>query len=136
MPLVRASAKTIPGLHLNSLGVALQEIVPAAFNSLEGRLTPGSIEFFGNFVPSNGVRMSTDVFIDIEAMRFDDRQANLDERTELVKSAMNNLFPRLTFAVWPKLVIAGWASDIPDPEFFGNMSMDAAMQRASEALGL
>lgn len=48
----------------------------------------------------------------------------------MVKDALQQLFPGCGFAVWSKLVIAGWARDNSDPGFDGDMSMEAAVERA------
>lgn len=113
------------------LFVACSEVVPAGMNSPEGPLTPGSIEYFPHFSSSRG--MGTSVFVEIEAFPYKDRE-NLDDRAETIKEALNEIFPGLTFAVWPKLVRAGWSSDHSDPDFDGDMSMEAAIQRALSAL--
>ena len=104
-----------------------REIVPAGMNSKMGRLTPGSIEYFPHITSRMG--MTVDVLIEIEAMYYKDRR-NLNKRAKNIKAALKKLFPELTFAVWPKLVQAGWASDSTDPEFDGDISMAAAIERA------
>ncbi len=108
-----------------------REIVPAAMNSPMRPLTPGSIEF----IPVFGFRrgLTVDVLVEIEAFPFEDRE-NLDERAEAIRASLSELFPGKTFAVWPKLVKAGWASDSTNPEFDGDMSNEAAFERALSAL--
>lgn len=132
MPLVRAyiSSSYHPEVLEKLTGrlrTVCGEIVPAAFNSEQGPLTPGSIEFVPQRVSSAG--LTVDVLLDIEAFDYPDR-ANIDERCAAIKSALRELFGRYTFAVWGKLVKSGWASDSGDPEFDGDMSMPAAIERA------
>jgi len=137
MPLVRAhfdKEKTEPREFGQMLFWALREIVPSAFNSDQGPLTPGSIQFIEIDTPSYG--LNVDAFVEVEAYFYEDRDNNLDVRCQLIKEALNQLFPDYTFAIWPKLVRAGYASDVSDPEFDGDMSMEAAIQRAAAALTL
>lgn len=131
MPLTRTVAWQ-GGASDEELFIALREVVPAAFNSEEGPLTPGSIEFVPGRVEQSRF-LTVACFIEVEALYYKDRE-NLDERAEAVRAAMKELFPWATFAVWPKLVTAGWASDSTDPEFDGDMSMEAAIDRAGDAL--
>jgi hypothetical protein len=134
MPLVRATMRPNAGDRdlWSHLFHACRHIVPAALNSDEGRLTPGSIEFDPRRVESEGI-LTVDVLIDIEAYHYRDRE-NLEERAENIKRALKVIFPDLTFAVWLKLVKAGWASDSVDPEFDGDMSMEAAIERVFETV--
>ncbi len=130
MPLVRIAHP--PRADMTALLLACREIVPAGFNSPMGQLTPGSIVFISN--PTDPEGLTVDFFVEIEAFRYQDRE-NLDERAEAIKAALREVFPDVTFAVWAKLVTAGWASDSIDPEFDGDMSMEAAIKRAQHALG-
>lgn len=138
MPLVRAHFQkaTIEPVNFGQmLFWALREIVPAAFNSEQGPLTPGSIEYVIIDTPSYG--LNVDCFIEIEAYHYEDRDANLDDRAEAVGLALKELlpeFPACTFAVWPKLVRAGWWSEVSDPDVDVDMSMEAALWRASGAI--
>ena len=50
--------------------------------------------------------------------------------SEAIKNALNELFPNATFAIWLKLVNAGWASDVHDPDIDVDMSLAAASERA------
>jgi hypothetical protein len=127
MPLVRIYH--VPRLRGVDLYNACYEVVPAAFNSEQGPLTPGSIEFFARPLGA-GDEISTSAFVEIEAYDYEDRRANLDQRAVMVKDALQQLFPGCGFAVWSKLVIAGWARDNSDPGFDGDMSMEAAVERA------
>lgn len=106
---------------------ACNEVVPAGVSSDMGPLAPGCIQYFPELTKRKG--MTVDVFVEIEAYEHEDRM-NVDERAEEIKKALSELFPRLTFAVWLKLVKAGYASDSTDPKFNGDMSMNAAVQRA------
>jgi hypothetical protein len=143
MPLVRAYVaidpmdtslkylKSVDAL-IGKLFCACREIVPAAFNSPQGQLTPGSIEFIPQTTPGQG--MNVDVLLDIEAFDYNDRAANIDDRAEDIREALCDLFLGQSFAIWAKLVKAGWASDGTDPSFSGDMSMEAAINRAYQAL--
>ncbi len=138
MPLVQAFVASRVNMTcrngaVRDIGLACLEVVPSAFNSEEGALTPGSIEFIPFAVPSVG-HMTADVVLVIEAYDFADRKANLDERCEQIKQALEELFPDYSFAVWGKLVCAGWATNSTDADFDGDMSMEAAIQRASRAI--
>lgn len=116
------------------LFTACCEIIPAGISSAEAPLTPGSIVY----LPGQGLRrhLTVDVFVEIEAYYTVDRFANLDERSATIGRALTDLFQPegLSFAVWPKLVIAGWWREQPDPAFQGDMSMPAAIERAREDL--
>jgi len=143
MPVVRAYVAPSFKERLDSLQLACEEIVPAGMNSEDGPLTPGSIEFIVHVVESG---LKTDVFIDIEADYHEDRfrattlsfeegptplpSLGIDDRAELMKDAFNAIFPEeYTFAVYAKLMKAGWSSDVDDDEFTGDMSMEAALER-------
>ena len=134
MPLTRALLDPNAKIREYDLYWALYEIIPAGFHCDEGRLTPGSIEFIPHRV-SGSQWLTVDVVLDIEAFPYKERE-NLDERAKNIKTALKGLFPGVTFAVWPKLVNAGWASDSSDPDFDGDMSMPAAIERAKRRLGL
>ena len=127
MPLVRVRYNQ--WFHeVDNLNYACREIVPAELCTEKGRLTPGSIEFFAE-PQGRADEMTTDVFVDIEACWYDDREPAEAHSTN-IHAALKQLFPGITFAVWVKLVNAGWASDSDDPEFNGDMSMEAAIKRA------
>lgn len=111
---------------------ACQEIIPAGLNSKQGPLTPGNIEFIPTTVEEG---LAVDVVIGIEAYYFEDRAADIEERAESMKRAFNAVFPGVKFAVFPKLVIAGWSSDTSDTEFNGDMTMDAAFKRYEQRTG-
>ena len=128
MPLVHAHYDPARFHEPANLSIACGELVPAVLNCRDGRLTPGSIEFYPCPKGPNDV-MHTDVLIDVEAYHYDSRARDLDFRTEQLRTALRGLFPDTTFAVWIKLVTAGWSSDVPDPDFDGDMSMSAAMGR-------
>ncbi len=142
MPMVRAYVMpyfnerfTVSSKHATPLQLlqnACEEIIPAGLNSELGPLTPGSIEFIPMVVAKG---LNINVVIDIEAYHYEDRAANIEERAEAMKKAFNVLFPDVTFAVFPKLVKAGWSSDIEDPEFDGDMSIEAAIERHKETTG-
>lgn len=135
MPLVRAhfdKSNSVPLRFGEMLFWALREVVPAAFNSRQGPLTPGSIEFTEIDTPSYG--LNVDCFVEVEAYFYDDRDTNLDNRAEAVRLALKQILPEYTFAVWPKLVRAGWSSDVSDPDVDADMSIEAAIERAAKAL--
>lgn len=132
-----ASSRNLSPLEL--LMHACEEIIPAGLNSKQGPLTPGSIEFIPTTVESG---LNINVVIDIEAYFYEDRLADLseryatiEERAEAMKNAFNAIFPDVTFAVFPKLVTAGWSSDTTDSDFDGDMSMDAAIERYKKRTG-
>ncbi len=131
MPLVLARFN-IDKIDDDHLFVACREIVPAGFNSPMGPLTPGSIKFCADPV-TNPRHIVDDAFLDIEAFDFEDRR-DLDDRAKAIKGALKECFPGCTFAIWPKLVTAGWSSDSTDPDFDGDMSMNAAIERAKLAI--
>lgn len=131
MPLVQT--RFVPGkITADELFVVCREIVPAGMHSPMGPLTPGSIEFCADPV-SNPSHITVDAFLDIEAFDYEDRR-NLDERANNIRLGLRHLFGGRNFAVWPKLVTAGWSSDSTDPDFDGDMSMEAAIERAKQAI--
>lgn len=137
MPLVQvfANPHTVGEDHVKDwFRLALWEIVPSALNSEQGPLTPGSIAYAAAWI-ENTKGLTVDAFIRVEAFYYDDRAANLDVRAELIGQAMEELFSGKTFAVWPVLVTAGWYRKQPDPNFDGDMSMPAALNRARHNLG-
>lgn len=134
MPLTRMTIARDNGIgpQLDDLlHTAAAELVPAGMNSEQGPLTPGSIVF----MTADGDRawLTVDVFVEIEAYDYEDRR-DLGERAERIGEAFQLLFPHVTFAVWPKLVTAGWWRETPDPFFDGSMTMEAAISRAWTAL--
>lgn len=124
------SSKDMKPLQL--LQYACEEIIPAGLTSEQGPLTPGSIEFIPTTVAEG---LTINVVIDIEAYFYEDRAADIEERAEAMKSAFNAIFPDVTFAVFPKLVTAGWSSDTEDPEFDGDMSIEVAIERYKQRTG-
>ena len=131
MPLVQA--RFVPGkITADELFVACREIVPAGMNSPKGPLTPGSIEFCADPV-SHPSHITVDAFLNIEAFAYTDRR-DLDYRAAMIRTALRECFGGRNFAVWPKLVKAGWSSDSTDPDFDGDMGMDAAIKRAKLAI--
>ncbi len=133
MPLVKALLRPSADITEYDLFLACRHVMPAGYNSPKGRLTPGSIEFDARRV-GNDNYLTVDVLLEAEAFPYEDRE-NLDDRAEMIKAALKKLFPEHTFAVWPKLVVAGYASDSVDLEFDGDMSMPAALERARAAIG-
>lgn len=132
MPLVRVHVDGEQYDELvEMLFIACWEVVPAGMNSQKGPLTPGSIVFTS--IISDRTKLGVDVFVEIEAFPYEDRE-NLDDRAEMIKEALSEIFPSLAIAVWPKLVHAGWSSDNSDPDFDGDMSMESAVQRALATL--
>ena len=114
------------------LQFACEEIVPAGLNSKQGPLTPGSIEFIPMIVEDG---LTSEVVIDIEALDYEDRAENIEDRAEAMKNALNAIFPDVWFTVFPKLVKAGWSSDIEDPKFVDDMSIEAAIERYRRTTG-
>lgn len=133
MPLVRARYTPRFNHQVADLREVCREIVPAAFNSEKGRLTPGSIEFLADPIRSQS-QLTVDVLLELEAFHYDDRE-DMDDRCDYVRRAVEELFPNFSCAVWGKLVTAGWSSPSSDPEFDGDMSMPAALERARAAIG-
>jgi hypothetical protein len=117
---------------------ACWQIVPAAYDTQQGPQNPGSI-FFLHYAATSADDMmgpdgaDIDVLLDIEAYDQPDR-ADSEDRAADIKDALSELFPGFKFAVFAKLVKAGYASDVPDPAFDGDRSMAAAIQRAREAI--
>jgi hypothetical protein len=136
MPMVRAYVTTrfnqiyadtgLSATPIQLLQYACEEIIPAGLNSKQGPLTPGSIEFIPTTVEEG---LGVTVVVDIEAYFYEDRAKNIEERAKRMRRAFNASFPECTFAVFPKLVIAGWSSNTEDPEFYGKMSIKAAVAR-------
>jgi hypothetical protein len=122
----------------DALKRACWQIVPAAYSTDQGPQKPGSI-FFLHHATTYGDDMmgedgmAIDVLLDVEAYDLPDR-ADTEARAAAIKDALTELFPGFTFAVFLKLVKAGYASDVADPEFDGDRSMSAAIERAREAL--
>lgn len=127
MPMVRAYVHEECIISIEELWHICEQIIPAGMNSAEGPLTPGSIEFIATKVEFG---LGVDVVIDIEAYYYADRAANIEERAQDMKNYFNMFFPDTMFAVFPKLVTAGWSSDSEDPAFDGDMSLAAAYARA------
>jgi hypothetical protein len=111
-----------------------REIIPAAMTCDEVMLTPGSIEFYNQqaVYGCGEYGQDVDVVIDIEASSTPSRSANRDERATSIMDALHELAPQTTFAVHLKLVDACWLSDANDPDFDGDMSMEAAIERVRE----
>lgn len=128
MPLVRI--RYFPRLdhRINDLRDACMEIVPAAFNSEKGHLTPGSIEFIADPMGLHD-HLTVDVLLELEAFHYNDRE-DMGDRCDFVRYALKELFPDFSCAVWGKLVTAGWSSPSSDPKFDGDMSRSAALERA------
>lgn len=121
-------------ISAEDLKIAYRELVPAAFHSPQGPLTPGSIEArIKKQTEEDDINVG--VFTKVEAYDLPDRAENLQERAMMLEAALDELFPGVGFGVWACLVKAGWASDTDDPEFNGDMSMAAAIARVREILG-
>lgn len=149
MPLVRAyiSANAMDNSRWGNIDTliyqlhrACKEVVPAGINSREGPLTPGGIVFIPQIVPWYG--MDVDVLLEIDAYAYKDRVKNRDTRARQIKDALYLLFGpphemtrnALRFAVMVKLTTFGWASDTQNPQFNGDMSMRAAIERAGKSM--
>lgn len=132
MPLVRLYMRRAGDVNEHDLEIACEEIVPAVYHTDKHPLTPGSIQFVPPVYGCSGLK--DDVFIETEGFLYKDRVGLVTgddaERPRMMKAAFAALFPQLSFAVWPKLVKAGYAADSMDPEFAGDMSMEAAVHRA------
>ncbi len=143
MPLVRAyvvedpestvvKAGLIDGL-IEGIHKAAEEVIPSAFNSAEGPLTSGQIQFIA--LPISHGNFGADVLIEVEAYNFPDRQKDIDQRCREIQSALQRVMLGYTFAVWGKLLEAGLApGNTPVRDQQNDMSMEAAIQRAHEAL--
>jgi hypothetical protein len=115
-------------ISAEDLKIAYRELVPAALHSPMGPLTPGSIKArIKKQTEEDDINVG--VFTKVEAYDLPDRAENLQERAEMLEAALDELFPGVGFGVWACLVKAGWASETADPEFDGDMSMDAAIAR-------
>jgi hypothetical protein len=117
---------------------ACWQIVPAAYSTEQGPQNPGSIFFLhhattyaDDMMGDDG--LAIDVLLDIEAYDLPDR-ADTEARAAAIKDALTELFPGFKFGVFLKLVKAGYASDVPDPDFDGDRSMPAAIARAREVI--
>src|SRR3989344_5151087 len=110
MPLVQVhyEPEAVRGLFIVDLREACKEIVPAAFNSGKGHLTPGSIQFLADPIGPYS-ELTVDVLLVLEAFHYDDRE-DMDDRCDFVRHALEELFPNLSCAVWGKLLTAGWSS--------------------------
>lgn len=111
--------------------IALRELVPAAFNSALGPLTPGSIES-RNKKQTPEDDFNVDTFVKVEANDFSDRDK--DECSDALRAGLEEVFPGVSFGVCTELVKMGWSSETPDPEFDGDMSIEAAIARTREML--
>ena len=134
MPLVRIYMR--PGCEISDdhLELASEEIVPACYHTKRHPLTPGSIQFVKPVRDCSGLK--DDVFVETVGFFYHDRAEIIDEeRAPLMGRAFEELFPGVTFAVWPTLVTAGYWADSVDPSFDGDMSMPAAIERARAAIG-
>ncbi len=143
MPIVRAYVGTDPQSALvkaqtfdnftDAVYRAVQEVVPSAFNSPEGPVAPGQIEFMAFSV--SGKALKADVLVEVEAYDFPDRYKNIDRRCKEVKEGLKKIFTGKSFSVWGKLVKAGMAAgDTSVRDYRGDMSMEAAIKRAREAI--
>jgi hypothetical protein len=122
----------------DALKRACWQIVPAAYSTEQGPQNPGSIFFLhhattyaDDMMGDDG--LAIDVLLDVEAYDLPDR-ADTEGRAAAIKDALTELFPGFRFAVFLKLVKAGYASDVPDPDFDGDLSMPAAITRAREVI--
>lgn len=144
MPIVRAYVRprfTAQSLfndknlsNLILLRHACEEVIPAGMSTRQEPLNPGSIQFIATEVDDG---LKTDVFIDVQTTYQEDLWANpdeeyvsLSERTDAMKSALNEIFPDVTFAFWVTLLEGVYVTDNDDEEpFEGDMSMKAALRR-------
>lgn len=75
----------------------------------EGQLMPDDVEVF--MLPTGPYDLpSCDITVAVEAMRYPARLANLQQRTEAIQRALDDLYPQVTVSVWITLHDAGWAS--------------------------
>lgn len=129
MPMVAAYIKDSANVDEDELFLACRQLAPAAYTTPRHPVTPGSINFFPHRVRNE--YQGADVVVSCEGFFFHDRAEIIDEvKTPLLFGALKSLFPDLTFSNWPKLVQAGWASDVEDAEFEGDLEMAAAVERA------
>ncbi|MEX2033517.1 MAG: hypothetical protein WD889_03110 [Candidatus Colwellbacteria bacterium] len=132
MPLVRVRYVPEFAEQVGDLKKVLRHVVPAGYSSEDGLLTPGSIIFIADPAQSHD-ELTVDVFVEAEAY-FKPKRTDIEERSKLIGEALEEIFPGTTFAVWPKLVNAGWFRRTEDPEFEGDLSMPAAIERAEAAI--
>jgi hypothetical protein len=142
MPAVKALVKRTSGITLDEVECILGEIIPAALNCTTngpdpdaGRLSPGSIQFDGSYVPNSS--HNNEVAVWIFSNYYPERKGQLratDERW--LRKCFHAAYGRevsISFFVM-MLEHTFWTSDVADPEFDGDMSMPAAIERAREAL--
>ena len=135
MPMIKVALGDSYKGDVNSLLIALSEIVPAGLNSKMGRLNPGWVEFDVSQTQTHGFN-KTSAVISISACYFSDRASNINKRTKEIKDALKYLFDSETFSVWIELPIAGFASDAGDGELDKSidMSMTSAKLRAAQKI--
>jgi hypothetical protein len=128
LPIVNVSAKTSFRAKKRILRAVCQEIVPAALNSHESPLSPGCIQFKYSNIGKDDI--NTDVLIEIRAYKSNDRLINREERAELIRKVLSDIFGN--YSIWIDLVDAGYSSDGKDPDIGCDMSMQAAVNRLME----
>lgn len=115
------------------LRIAIREIVAAALHVDpevgEGQLTPNDIIVMHQVTDE----IETDILLVIEAFPYPERQKNIDERSELILSVLDDYIfeKQYTFAV-AITPLSSWVSSAKDvePAFEGEMTMEAAFNRA------
>lgn len=133
MPMVVAYIKKVSQIDEDELFLACRQIVPAVYSTPLHPVTPGSINFAPNRVENE--YQSTDVIVVGEGFFFHDRAEIIETvKAPMLRRALKEVFPDLTFSAWPTLAHAGWASDVEDAEFDGDLGVEAAIQRAIESI--
>ena len=134
MPLVKSNVLGLiqPGDPLTTLEIVCRQLIPATYSTDEHPVTPGSIIWTPPVTSSNSLEVN--VFVESAGYYYYERADIIEDRAKELKAAFSELFPGYTFAVWPTLVHAGWAADYADPDFRGDLSMPAAVERARQAM--
>lgn len=135
MPLVIVRYNKEKFSEIDILQEVLKELVPALYNISwvpGGRLTPGCVRLrVTSFSPNED--MNCDVFIEAEGEYLEERLWAIRDGVNVMPLMLMRLFPETTFVYWQKLVDYPISSDVPDPKFIGEMSVEASFLRA-EAL--
>jgi len=121
-----------PGDPLTTLEIVCRQLIPAVYSTDKHPVTPGSIVWTPPVTNSNSLEVN--VFIESEGYYYPERAEIIEDRAKELRAAFAELFHGYTFAVWPKLVHAGWDADYSDPDFKGDLSMAAAIERARKAM--
>ncbi len=114
------------GVSHHALKRFCDQMIPAALNSPQGPLCPGSVIFIPTFADMPAGSYATIV---VEAQRYDDRAAKIDEIAANIASYLKLFLRGANFNLQVKLVDAGWVFASKAPPFKGDMSLEAAWDR-------